>query len=260
MTNPLSTDGEVQITLRHPEPKTRAGRGTRFGELIRLIEFEVPAEDWDLFADDSLNRIGMVLEATMRVTHRQGAAQPASQPTPEKPYGKMASELYRLGFFNVLDVLAAIGTDAQYAEWIQMQPCAACGGGDLAEHTGELMCEAAHYRTAANSGGAIKPPFSYMPLCHEHHIHVQHQHGISTLHAVYLSRTGGHTTENYVQAAKDWAEKRTAHYRALWGGKTLAYILGCATSMGYVAPETLREWAVGMGLEKYLPSAYLEGP
>ena len=180
-----------------------------------------------------------------------------SRPAPEaKPFGQYAKELYRLGFFNVLEVLAAIGTDAQYAEWIQTQPCAACGGGDLVEQTGELLCEAAHWNTAANAGKSIKAAYSYMPICHEHHIHVQHHQGISALHAVYLARTGGHTTENHVQAAKDWAEKRVAHYRALWGGKTLAYILGCGTSMGYVAPETLREWAVGMGLEKYIPSAY----
>lgn len=60
------------------------------------------------------------------------------------------------------------GTDADYQKWCRTQPCAVTGKG------GCIIF--AHYRTAANSGVGIKPPFSGIPM--EYHEHLrQHQIG-----------------------------------------------------------------------------------
>lgn len=99
------------------------------------------------------------------------------QESKKKPYGEYARELHRLGWWWQPGVLEAIGTDAQFLEWIRRQPCAAAhlGGCD-----GDVV--AAHVRRIANGAGTgIKPNnYSAIPLCHKHHA-LQHQHGESAL-------------------------------------------------------------------------------
>jgi hypothetical protein len=101
-----------------------------------------------------------------------------STPAPvTKPYGKEASELYKNGFFLVPAVLAAIGTDQEYLNWLKMQKCAArrlggCNGDVVAAHI---------RRINAGAGMGIKPgEYSAIPLCHAHHS-LQHTSGENAL-------------------------------------------------------------------------------
>jgi|JI10StandDraft_1071094.scaffolds.fasta_scaffold238662_4 hypothetical protein len=60
------------------------------------------------------------------------------------------------------------GTDKHYQAWCRKQPCAVTGA------VGNVVY--AHYRTAANSGIAIKPVYSGVPMDAETH-RLQHQIG-----------------------------------------------------------------------------------
>ncbi len=51
--------------------------------------------------------------------------------------------------------------DNAYLEWLRSQPCCVCGASPRSQ--------AAHYRTAANSGIGIKPLRSAIPLCYPCH-------------------------------------------------------------------------------------------
>jgi hypothetical protein len=62
------------------------------------------------------------------------------------------------------------GSDAEFREWIQLQP--SCISGQFSEYlesSGEGRSIAAHYRTASNSGIATKPPYSSIPLTRAEH-------------------------------------------------------------------------------------------
>lgn len=172
----------------------------------------------------------------------------------EKPFGRYAAELYRLGWFFNPKVLEAIGSDEEYLAWIEKQPC--CGqkhitvepkiGDGLAgayeeikivDHFGDVV--AAHVRRIANGAGtSIKPPYSAIPLCHAHHS-LQHQNGESAI--------GG----------KVWCDNQRDKFLKEWAASTLARTLGFP-SMGFVQPEKLRVWALARDLESTLPACYRE--
>ena len=156
----------------------------------------------------------------------------------EPDLGKLASNLYRHGFFYNPKVLAAIGTDKDYREWIQKQPSAISG--EFSEYVnGEGRCEAAHVRRAGEAGTGYKPPYSCIPLTHEEHAQ-QHQHGESVL------------------APSEWWEKARAKYIVAWAKETLLKELGGYDGFREVPPEKLMEWAKFHEIEQYLPSAYHE--
>ena len=166
----------------------------------------------------------------------------------DKPYGKEAAELYRLGWFFNQKVLEAIGTDADYLTWIEKQEC--CGTvllatntqqgingitQDLHHHLGDVV--AAHVRRIANGAGTgIKPPYSAIPLCHGHH-DLQHQSGESAI--------GG----------KAWCDEQRNKHLVEWASHKLANALG-HPSMGFVPPNALREWAMRFELLQHLPPVY----
>lgn len=156
-----------------------------------------------------------------------------------KPYGKEAAELYRTGFFFNPKVLEAIGTDADYLAWIEKHPCCATGlltiGKQISDHFGDVM--AAHVRRIANgAGGALKPPYSAIPLCHGHHS-LQHQNGEEAI--------GG----------KVWCDDQRNKYLVDWASHKLANALG-HPSMGFVPPAAMREWAMRHELLNQLPQVY----
>lgn len=178
---------------------------------------------------------------------------------PVKPFGAQASELYKSGFFYVPAVLEAIGTDAEFLDWIRAQPCAVTGDHDYHkdEATGTVTerCDPAHVRTVANGAGtAIKPPYCAIPLVH--HLHdVETRHGKA---ALYLAANVGyeampqHVLE---KTASEWMDKLRNKYVVDWASHRLANLFG-EISMGYVNPKYVRKWAADNGTEHYLPAAY----
>ena len=177
----------------------------------------------------------------------------------EKPYGKQASLLYKAGFFINPKVLAVIGSDKQYLEWVRQQPCAITGEFDYNkdEATGEAreQCEAAHYRSISGGAGVgIKPEFSAIPLLRQWHM-AQTADG----HAVFSGqlRSGSEGIDKET-AGRIWMEKKSHEYLAKWASHKLAQDYFVQPSMGYVNPRDLRKWASGHGIEHWLPPAYRE--
>lgn len=162
-------------------------------------------------------------------------------PDDVKPYGKEASELYRLGFFLNPKALEAIGSPGDYHEWVKRQPSAYSG--KFNEYVnGEGRCIAAHVRRVADGAGtALKNDYAEIPLTHDEHANLQHQHGESAI--------GG----------KAWCDKQRARHVVQWASHRLAQTLNCE-SMGYVSPQTLRAWAENHGLLNALPKIYRDEP
>lgn len=142
------------------------------------------------------------------------------------PYGKQAAALYRCGFFSAPAVRRAIGTDAEFLAWLRRQPCAVCKR--------PAPSEAAHVRRiAAGAGVGIKPEYSAIPLCHEHH-ESQHQRGESSI--------GG----------KEAVDRMAADAVTKWAHAALIARLGYE-HLSDIPPETLRAWAEHNELHAYLP-------
>lgn len=178
----------------------------------------------------------------------------------EKPFGKEASQLYRNGFFYVPAVLEAIGTDAEFLDWIRAQPCAITGKRDYHkdEATGIVTerCDPAHVRRIANGAGvAEKPPYSAIPLVHAFH-DMQTRDG----EKVFAPQCDGYdvnvTTRGEAAAmGKEWMEKKRNEYVVKWASTTLAEYFK-QPSMGFVTPTELRWWAKEHNISQYLPEAY----
>lgn len=150
----------------------------------------------------------------------------------EKPYGKYATQLYAGNFFRNRRVLEAIGTDAQYLDWLKTRQCCVrkMGGcfGDIVP---------AHVRRVANGAGTgVKPEYSAVPMCDAHH-KLQHQKGESAV------------------GSKELMDDKRWYYLIEWAKTRLANSFG-QESMGWVRPEALVEWAIGNGVEDLLPEAY----
>lgn len=156
----------------------------------------------------------------------------------EENYGKIASGLYAGGFFIAPPVLAAIGTDKKFREWIQKQPSAVSG--DFSEWiNGEGRCEAAHVRRSGEAGVSFKPEYACIPLTHDEH-QEQHQHGETAL------------------KPREWFESTRNKYVIKWAKTTLLKTLGDYEGFREVPPEFLREWCHKNGLMNYLPDSYRE--
>ena len=172
--------------------------------------------------DDKSRRANAMLDAVAKVN--------------TKPFGKQASELYRIGFFFNSKIMEAVGTDQEFLDWLKTQPC--CANPSLSSpshhhiHDGDIV--PAHVRRiAAGAGTAIKPLYSAVPLC-DHHHKLQHQHGESVL--------GG----------KDWFDQQRAKHLSRWMAEKCFRM----PSMGYVQPMSLQVWAKARGLEHFLPEVY----
>jgi len=173
-----------------------------------------------------------------------------------KPYGKEAAELYRIGFFYNPKVLEAIGTDAEFLEWIRQQPCAMTGEFDRNEDgQGNFIerCEAAHFRAIADGAGAgLKPPYSAIPLVHAwHEGQSRWGYGVfDTDNPHTINDKDGDPTLGYA-----WMGRQRNHYVVIWASSRLAYHLK-RESMGYVEPSILLEWADAHDLQMFLPAVY----
>jgi len=160
----------------------------------------------------------LTLDATQQQLQQQTSA----------PYSQQAKALRLSAFFRTPVVWRAVGSDSDYLAWLRLQKCAYCHA---------EPAEAAHVRRVANGAGTgIKPPYSAIPLCREHHA-LQHTKGESAL--------GGSA----------WFDKMRIDYVVKWGWETLKHTLGY-DSWAEVSPEELKRWAGHHQVAHYLPGEY----
>lgn len=220
----LANDDDIQ-----PFEGATIRRGKVAGQRYILLAFEVRDDESIELSDNPLEVVA------------------PKQAPKKKPYGEYAAELHRLGWWWQPGVLEAIGSDAQFLEWIRQQPCAMTGIYDRSEdaHGNEInRCEAAHVRRIANGAGvATKPPYSAIPL-----IHVWHD---------AQTRLGeGAFACGDTEKGRQWMDAQRQKYVVAWASQMLARQLG-AESMGYVEPAALVAWANKHGLT--VPHKYHDG-
>lgn len=122
-----------------------------------------------------------------------------------RPGGQMMRDIIAYGVFNNPKVLAALGTDKQFQDYVRGLP--SCLNGD------DYGIVYAHVRRANNSGTSIKPNYSGVPLTDPQHSQFQHQSGERAALEAWKPKAEGWT----VQDAKDWFDKQAAKCRIDWG-------------------------------------------
>jgi hypothetical protein len=148
-------------------------------------------------------------------------------------HGAAAESLRLSGFCRRQEVWRALGTDAEFLEWIRTQPCAAPGMGARSPCSGDVV--AAHVRRIADGAGTgIKPEYSAIPLCDAHH-RAQHQHG-----------------ESRIAPREVWEDVRMRTVES-WAWDRLRSVMG-VSSMADADPADVRRWAESHGLT--LPDEY----
>lgn len=154
-------------------------------------------------------------------------------------YGQFARQLRLSPFFRTRCVWRAIGTDGSYLTWLRQQEVCKAKQALISTRFCSGPVVAAHVRRIANGAGAgIKPEYSAISLCWDHH-ELQHAKGERAI--------GG----------KDWCDRKRVEQLQQWGWETLKGQLGYE-SFKYVAPTELRAWAEKKGVAKHLPIAYQE--
>lgn len=155
-------------------------------------------------------------------------------PSASSSFGHFAQALFKIGFFYNLNLLKALGTDAEFLAWLKTRPCAASHLGGC---EGDVV--AAHVRRVSSGAGmGIKPEYSAIPLCHKHHM-LQHQSGESAL--------GG----------PEWFDKARAKFIQAWAHERLLVALG-VESLADASPAMVRDWAARFDLLAALPGVYRE--
>lgn len=162
-------------------------------------------------------------------------AQRASQ----RGWGNYARILKVSSFFRTPEVWHAIGTDADFLDWLRAQKCASCGWEPRFEGNAWVGCDAAHRRRAGGSGTAYKEPYSAIPLCTRCHRQLQHQHGESAV--------GG----------KAWFDRQRILHLAEWGWQRVKEAHH-VESMRDLDPAELYAWAQRHEVDRFLPAEYRE--
>lgn len=175
-------------------------------------------------------------------------------------YGWVAHLLHKQGFFRAPPVWQALGTDDEFREWVQLQPCIISGSADWVELTPggglEPRCEACHVRRSGEFGTGYKADYACVPMKHEYHAQ-QHKLGETYAYNEYLhnqNRIDGIVTE---QTAKDWFDKKRLETVEAWAHHRLCEAFD-VNSLTLVSPDKLVEYCEFLGLLNYLPSKIKE--
>lgn len=178
------------------------------------------------------------------LTISQGDIIQDPEPEPKPEGSNIARRLHQNGFFYVPAVLKALGSDAEFRDWVERQPSCISGGfNDFVNGDGHNI--ACHVRRSHNSGVGEKPEYSCVPMTHEEH-HYQHQYGEKGVLEKYMRQP------YTVQEAKDWFDGKRNKYVHDWGHMRLKEILGLET-LTATNCSMIKNWAEANQIGKYLP-------
>lgn len=168
------------------------------------------------------------------------------RPKAVKEWGQEAKALWKSSFFRTLAVWEAIGTDAEYLEWVKRQPSAISGDFSEYHDDGEAYCMPAHIRRVElGSGTAVKPPYAAIPLTNEEHQR-SHQHGDTNLRP------------------DEWWDKMRIKYLHAWCWETAKIQINEENSghhlpfesFGMIPPKIVEGWAMRRNIQRFLPNLY----
>jgi hypothetical protein len=147
--------------------------------------------------------------------------------------GRLAQALYQKYFFLSPKVCQALGTDAQYHEWVKSLPESATGRKGVPEQ--DPIVPAHVRRVKDGAGTSYKPPFTQIPLTKSEH-DLQHQKGESAV----------------VDGGKDQFDKWRVKYLTMWC-KQRIYEIFNVSSMTELDVDEFLEWADEKGLSHLIP-------
>lgn len=227
---------------------------TRASTNEALVTFAVPLEHANLVSS-FMSQVGQQVGAAFARIEPNGIKPSVPAPSSAKrktPFGSEARDLKLSGFLRVEAVWRALGTDAEFREWIQSQPSAWSGEFDYDPNlTHDPACEAAHVsRLEYGRGMNLKPEYSCVPLTRKEHMN-HHAKGESVFDLPEQRTDGGFG----VVSGRDWMERMRIKYVELWAWDRLKATLGYG-SMSDVPPRLVREWANKFNVEQYLPQSY----
>jgi len=216
------TDAEDLVYLNEDMQLLGYGESDTSGAWIK---FQILPEDLEKFRGlkgTIFNNTLVKLNSNTGEPEEQKRPKKAKKPPAEGPYGDAYKTLFANGFFNLPDVLTAIGTDAHFLEWIRHQPCAMTGKFDYNKDEGtgvvKELCEAAHYRSIEDGAGvAIKPLYSAIPLVHAWHL-AQTDFGYAAMgNNNYQNETPKSLDQcGDEQIGREWFQKKRDYYAAQW--------------------------------------------
>lgn len=176
-------------------------------------------------------------------------------PPAEGPHTAAADALRASGFLADLRVAEALGSDADYHEWVSYQPSIVSGRFNEADDAGELRNVPCHVLRAdgvPTRAGAHpnKPGFVQVPMTDDEHSR-QHQGGEI---AVYLrwARLAGITVKPSRAAAHAWFDERLVETRARWVEERLCAALE-VPALSYLDTAAIQCWAIRHSVEDLAP-------
>jgi hypothetical protein len=215
------------------------------------LKLQVDADHMELLR----GRKGEMVEVAIRLLDNAGeyVAPDVSRETPKGPYGAYWAQLFKAGTFHAPDVLAAIGSDDDFQEWVRRHHSCLSGRADWDEDLGEPRCEFAHVRRVSEgSGTAVKPPYFGVPLTHEEH-RWQHDKGEIRTLAKFAKATFEKLDKATSDCAAEWFQKQANKYRFDWASNALAAALGHHKGRSHCPPDVVLEWARNRDLERFFP-------
>jgi hypothetical protein len=199
----------------------------------------------------------------LHVTIAQGdiIAEPAQLEMYGPPESQCARELWRVGFFFNPRVYVALGTDAEFRDWVETQPSVLSGkfneyrdgaGRCVAHHV--LSSEAAPSRDGPNPN---KPEYRSVPLTHEEHQFL-HQHGPLAALREYkdVEMFADQDSNQARKSSLEWWKKAAADHVSRWAHRRLVEVFG-AESLNDVAMCEIVQWAEKHELRRYLPNCFV---
>jgi len=137
--------------------------------------------------------------------------------------------LRREGFFLLDPVLACLGKEPDYTQWISSQGCC---------HPGQAPCGLEPVQAfRLPHTHHLKRPYEYVPLCHQH---------------LLMWQQG----ESGIQAPEAFLDSQRKRHNQLWAQQTLRQVLGVPDGFSPM-PAPIHAWTMDHGLQRFLPTMFL---
>lgn len=162
-------------------------------------------------------------------------------PAPAARYEAEAQALRESGWLARTDVLATLGTDDAYHQWVTYQPSIVSGQFNETDDAGEPRNVACHVRRAGEGGTGHKPAFASVPMTNDEH-HRQHNHGETAVHIRWQRLQGIAPLSLDRDDAQRWFDQRLAWHRTQWAERELCAYLR-AERLGDIQPLAIVRWA-----------------
>ena len=227
-----------------------------------FVRLKVTEQTWEAVRAAGVRHV----ELALRPAERQGSV-PAdvrldAADVPAGPFAEYVWAIIRFGAFRQLDVLRALGSDAEYQSYCRRLPCEITGEYAETLH-GDGRSVYAHVSDASRppagskGAGSKKPIYSGLPMQQWLH-EKQHSQGWKYVYHYYCQLrdvapdvAAERLTHRY-RSALNWARRLRDYRIAQWAQQTLAARLE-VSMLSDASPQQILAWAHDNGVGEYFP-------